>query len=129
MTTTRDVITRALKELRVIGAGEEPETSEAEDALDKLNSIMHELSALGASYTHTELALGDDFPFDDELINSAVMWLAMNLTGIFGTGITQDQYNQGLDGRETIWAAYLTVPDSSFDSGLYRTPSNRRYWN
>lgn len=128
MATTRDVIYRAMKEIRIIAPGEEPQASDVQDALQKLNSIMHGLANDGLTYTHTDLVLNDAFPFADSLIDPAVMWLAANIAGIFGQELTQKQYMDSKDGEEAVFAAYYTVPASSFDAALYRLPSNRRYW-
>lgn len=127
MATTRDVIYRALKEIRIIAPGEDPEAADTSDALAKLNGIMHSLVNEGLTYTHTDLTLNDAFPFADELIEPAVMWLAGNLAGIFDLELTQKQYIDAMNGEEAIFAAYLTVPDSSFDKGVYTLPSSRRY--
>lgn len=128
MATTRDIVYRALKEIRLIASGETPTAEEAKDALDKLNGIMHDLANNGLSYEHTDLTLNDTFPFPDSLINPSVMWLAMNISGLFRLDLSQKQFADAMDGEEAIFAAYLEIPDSSFDTGLVRLPSNRKYW-
>lgn len=129
MATTRAIITRALKELRVIAPGETADADDVSDALDKLNGIMHGLETEGLTYEHTSLTLNDDFPFDDNLHNAAIMWLTMHIAGLFGRELTAKQAMDGMAGEEAIIAAYYTVPDSSFDTALYRLPGNRRYWS
>ena len=128
MATTRDIVNRALKEIRVASSYDGVDAHDANDALDKLNSIMHALANDGTTYEHTDLALNDTFPLADSLIDPAVMWLAKNIVGLFGKGLTPYQAEMAEEGEEAIFAAYLTIPASTFDSALYRLPSNRRYW-
>ena len=44
ITTARDVITKAMRRVNILGAGEAPTAEEAQDALDMLNSIISEWS-------------------------------------------------------------------------------------
>lgn len=127
MTTTRDIINQALLEIRVTGSYGGADPQDSIDALAKLNRIMMSLTNDGLSYTHTNLALTDTFPFPANLENAAIMWLAKNIAGLFGKQLTAAQERAAKEGEEYIFAAYHTTPASVFDSGIIRLPSNRRF--
>ena len=128
MVATSEIVHRALKEIRVASSYDGIDAIDAKDALDKLNSILHGLANDGTTYEHTYLALTTTYPLADSLVNSSVMWLAKHIAGQFGKTLSRDQYYAADEGEEAIFAAYFTVPDAVFDSGLVRLPSNRKYW-
>lgn len=65
MTTTRDIITSALRRIRIVslGANETPSAEEASHCLAALNDMMHGWAAQGVDLKHSDLALGDTFWF------------------------------------------------------------------
>ncbi len=128
MTQTRDIVSQALLEIRVSSSHGGADPQDAKDALSKLNRLMHALANDGLTYEHTTLSMSDTFPWAASLEEPAIMWLAKNIAGQYAKSLTTEQAEKAEEGETAIDAAYRTVPDSVFDSGLIRLPSNRRYW-
>ena len=128
MTQTRDIVSQALLEIRVSSSHGGADPQDAKDALAKLNRLMHALANDGLTYEHTTLSMSDDFPWDASLEEPAIMWLAKNIAGQYAKSLTRERAEKAEEGETAIDAAYRAVPDSVFDSGLIRLPSNRRYW-
>lgn len=63
MTQVRQIIKFALKQLGVIDAGEEPESSEAADALYLLNQMAHDWKNDSVDLLWTDVALNDTLSF------------------------------------------------------------------
>lgn len=65
MTTARDIVTQALKRIRVvgIGTGESAPAEIANYVLGELNDMMHAWATLGVDVKHTDLAISDTFWF------------------------------------------------------------------
>ncbi len=63
MTTVRDICTRALRRNNVTASGEVPTDTEASDALDALNDMMHAWSYEGVNIPHVDFTLNDNFQF------------------------------------------------------------------
>lgn len=63
MPVTLDIVTRALRRLRILADGETPTSSEAADALAILNDMMRGWALSGVDLQHQDLALADDFAF------------------------------------------------------------------
>lgn len=127
MVQTREIVSEALKEIRVSSSHGGADPQDAKDALSKLNRLMHALANDGLTYEHTTLSMSDDFPWSASLEEPAIMWLAKNIAGQYAKSLTRDQMEKAEEGETAIDAAYREIPDSTFDSGLISLPSNRTY--
>jgi len=63
MATVRDIITQALKRIRVIASGETPQASDIADGLTALNQMMSGWATNGVNVLHNDYALADTFTF------------------------------------------------------------------
>lgn len=65
MATARDIVTSALKRIRVvgIGSGEDVPGEIAEYVLGELNDLMHSWATLGVDVKHSDLGISDTFWF------------------------------------------------------------------
>lgn len=63
MTTARQVIRLAYKQLMVTGVGEEPSSEDAADCLDLLNMMLHGWRSDGVDLLWSDIDLGDDVSF------------------------------------------------------------------
>lgn len=65
MTTARDIVTSALKRIRVVGisTGEDAPGELAVYALGELNDMMHSWATLGVDVKHSDLGISDTFWF------------------------------------------------------------------
>ena len=125
MATVRDVVTAALYRLNIPGIGDDPSPEDADRALIGLNRMLHGWTARGLNYTHTDVALSDDFPLADQYIAGTVHLLTAEIAPEFSM--------RDPDPRQTEhWFRVLQgklsdKPDAStIDKGLMRMPS--RLW-
>lgn len=63
MTTTRDIVSRALMRIRIVAPGEPVSADYAQVALDHLNAMLASLVADGVVITNAPFALADTFAF------------------------------------------------------------------
>lgn len=63
MATVRDIITRSLRRIREVGAGQSVDADDAATALDALNSMMLNWPSQGVDAKYSALALNDTFSF------------------------------------------------------------------
>lgn len=112
--------------MRVLAAGEEMDQTDAAEALEVLNDMMHSWASEGMDYTHTSLALGDTFPLASSLHQGVKAMLAVRLAddymgGQLTPGIARDASN----GMKQLLNTYITLVDSEFDPVFNNM--NRRY--
>jgi len=122
MTTTNDIVTRALKRLRVVNPRETAEAIFASEGLQALNDMMASWKANGVDTGHETLTATDDFPLEPEHEQGVTALLAVRLAGDHGmeidAGIERDA-SQGWDGLQ---AEFFTAPDGAeIDLALRRT--------
>jgi hypothetical protein len=78
MPTCRDIITRALRKVRIYGAGEEPSTEDANDALDELQNLYEQWGSGGMFGRLNDTIQTDDYeaePFDRVTISGGTVTL------------------------------------------------------
>ena len=63
MTTTREIITRAMRRIRIVDAMQQPSAEDADLVLDALNDMMQAWQWDGVPIEHTDLTLTDTFYF------------------------------------------------------------------
>lgn len=114
MATVRDVVTRALRRIRVTGAIETPEAEDAETALDALNGMLERWPALGVDAKYAPLTLDDVFAFfvppadaEGEVIDALALqgaWdAALNVPALAsGTGTFGHYYRVATAGATTL---------------------------
>lgn len=124
MTTTRDVITGALRNLKMLDA---LATAAAEDAavgLEKLNDMMFAWAADGVDVNHSALTLESPFTLADRHVRGVKALLAIELQGVFGKQASADVVMAAQNGWDALLAEYGEPEECTFDSALVRTPSN-----
>jgi hypothetical protein len=118
--TMSEVVTAALKRIRVINARKTPDAVTADDGLKALNAMMHAWKGNGVDINHMDLDAADDFPLDDEFVQGVIALLAIRLSDAYGM---QPAASIVLD-AEKCWSAllaeYVSPADATFDNGLTR---------
>jgi len=119
MTTTNDIVSRALRKARILGHGETAEADDVGAALDDLNMMLAAWKLSGVDIGHTPLALADVFPIADEFEEGAVYMLARRISDDVGfpVGFDSDDFFR------KIQSAYASIPEASAPSMLVNTSS------
>lgn len=118
MTTTRDIIERALRMIGVVAADEAMTADQADNGLGALNDMMHGWSAQGIDYAHTDLEISDPFPMDAKWRGATVALLAQRL----GPDYLVMAPDADASLRQ-LQAGFMTIPVASVPSALLRTSS------
>ncbi len=120
MATARDFVTRALRLLRVIGAGDAPTADEATDALATFNEMLAAWQIDGLDLGLPVLALGDEVlvpaPYEMALRYN----LAVKLASEFGAGLTPEIVGVAEAQERVIRAWQADVDELTVDPMLVR---------
>lgn len=126
--TARDVITRAMRLLGVIIAGNAPTTPEANNGLLALNAMLHGWKGQGVDIGHIDLTLNDNVDVADQFLNGCTAMLAVELSPEYGVPIPQAVGIAASNGWSAICAEYKEndiARDVTSDLGLRRLSANR----
>jgi len=121
VSSSAQIVARALKRLRVIGAGEDPSAEDAADGLAALNAMIAGLEADG-------LKLSGDVPLDARFEEGVIAMLAVRLADDYGATPSSGVVRDAAQGLQRLQAAFNHIPLAQFDSALRNMPS-QRYWH
>lgn len=123
MTTFRDIIERAYREIRVVAADEAMTAEQAANGLVTCNSMMHGWKLFGANIGHADAQLTDTFTLPPRFEEGTVFMLASRLGSAYATqpGFDADKWMRALQ------AAYANPPASEMPYG-FRFPPSRSRW-
>jgi hypothetical protein len=113
MATTTQIVTRALRRIRVIPAGGTPSAEDLSDGTDALTAMINGWEADGLT--------GDVLPLDARFEQGVVAMLAVRMAGEYGKEPDAVLLRDATDGWSQISAAFFAVPSSRFDSALKYT--------
>lgn len=121
MTTTSEIVTRALRKIEVASSDEDPSAEILDEGLAALNAMMHAWKLQGVDLSHTNLALDDTFSLDPEYEEGTVYLLASRLS---------PDYTRPANFDADAWfrafqAAYATIDEVSMPSLLINTTTQR----
>lgn len=122
MTTSRQIIERAYRKLRVVAIDEPMTADQAQTGLVALNSMMHGWELQGVSIGHSDLALITEFNMAERFHEAVVYCLAAKMA--------PDLSAQPPDADphfRTIQAHYIDVPVSKIGLSLRYPPSRGRW--
>jgi hypothetical protein len=126
MTTASDIVTGALRFLKVLAVGDSVDAASASATIDQLNDYLNGLNARGAVYPSGTLALGDTVDIPDELVGDLKRALAKKCEGDFGQLLQGPDRAEAVRSDQRIVAYYTTVYPAGQDLGLGQMPSQRR---
>ena len=119
MTTMADMVTLALKRLRVINPRKVPDAAAAAEGLSALNAMMHSWKGQAVDIDHVDLEASDDFPLGEEHVQGVAALLAIRLAGDYGVQIDQGIVRDAEMGWSALEAEFIDPPDDAeADYGL-----------
>lgn len=106
MATATDIINRAGKRATVLADEGTFTASEAVDALQIMNDMMHGFGPMGIYYAHATLSATDTVNMPDEQLRNLVLMLSKELAIEFGLGIDPGLALEIENARAQLQAAY-----------------------
>lgn len=125
MTKTRDIVTAALRRIKVTAKTEDPTPNDSAFTLDRLNRMMFEWKAQGVDTSHTELGLNADFPLDVEFEGATIALLAQTVAPDYGKAVPSELRDEADTGWDVIQTITLQAPPAAVDDALLDMPSQR----
>jgi len=124
MATAQDVISRSLRMLTAIQAGESASAEDMDIGVKALNDILFRYPGLA----HTAYASSSTVTFDDKHLGNVAYMLAYELAAEFGRPIPQVVAKEYPGAQSRFAAQYQHVSDDTtlkmaVDSGLLNMPS------
>jgi hypothetical protein len=113
--TALEVITRALRTLKVYGAGEDPSAADEEDCLLALNNMLAGWSINGIDLAHITLIASDTLDVPDDHLEAICLSLAERIAGDFGAEITPANQAIADQGRAAIRAYHFNIATLGID--------------
>lgn len=130
MATANDIVNRAAKRLGILAEAETLSANAAVDALAQLNEMMHGFGPRGIHYAHTTLEAADTVNVPDEQIRNVALLLCQEMADEYGIEIGPQLASAILDARQSLIAAYYTIPRAVGDRALVRrTSAYGQGWN
>lgn len=118
MTTARDIVTMALKDLSVVESGEEPAGGEATDGLDALNQMLASWIYDGIDLEFENLSLSSIVPYPDDHIGPFRYNLAVRLAPQFEVQPSVFVVKLADDGYLQLQRNYLDPDELGIDEAL-----------
>lgn len=118
MSSSADIVTRALKRIRVIDANETPAAEDASNGLEALNAMVASWAAKGVN-------VSSDIPLPAKHEAGIIALLAVRLSSDYGADVSQQLAIDARDGWFSLQADYIRAPDATFDTALTKMPSQR----
>jgi len=120
MATALDLVTRAMRKLRVIGSGEEPTAAEGADCLSALNDMLAIWEIEGIDLAPTALVLSDTIDLPDSHIEALCANLAIAIADDFGAQVSPLLHARAESGKASLMAYHFAIADLASDHSLAR---------
>lgn len=125
--TAQQVITGALRFMRVLGTGETANADDSAQALIHLNDYLNGLNARGGTYANVALILTDAVPIAQELEGDLKRALARYMCADWqGNPMPRSDMVDCIKSDQRLLATFTTVDPAGSDGGLLAMPSQRR---
>lgn len=116
MATANDVITRALRMIGVLAAGEAASAEDAADALGALNDMLRDWEADGVSLGFAPLSsVGGALGVPDDALRAIKFNLAVELAPEYSTEPSPTVLNTARDTYRQLLGASMLVSEANFD--------------
>ena len=109
MTTAREMLTGALRLIRVIAEEETPNDVALADGLTILNETLHSFKAHGADLGFQDITLDDAVPVPKELVRGFRYIMAAELAPEYGATLTPEVNVRETEARTTVAAYYTRI--------------------
>jgi hypothetical protein len=116
MSSSAQIVTRALKRLGVIDPSESPSASEAADGLATLNAMLASWAAHGVN-------VSPDVPLPAKHEKGVTALLAVDLSAEYPGSLTPRVEADAAEGWQALQAEYISAPLATFDCALIGMPS------
>lgn len=120
MSSSAQIVTRALRRLKVLGANEDPAAADAADGLAALNAMLAAWQAKG-------VYVAGDVPLEARFEEGVVALLAVRLADDFSATASASVVRDAEEGWNALTAAFCPVPSAQFDSALTNMPSQHNW--
>ena len=125
--TAQQIVTGALKYLRVLSAVQTPTADDADNALTHLNDYLNGLNSRGAIFPNVTLTISDTVPIAQELEGDLKRALAKYMSADWsGSPMPPADRAEAIRSDQRIVAAHTTIDPAGSDFGLQQMPSQRR---
>lgn len=125
--TALQVLTRAMRRIKVLASSEAMGSDDLADGLVTLNGMMHGLATRGAYYAHVDLAATSTVNMPDEMIDSLVWLAAEALAPDYGYAFTPKEETQILGALQALQAGYKMTRPAPAPRGLLRNMPGRYF--
>jgi hypothetical protein len=116
MSSSAQIVTRALKRLALVEPGESPAAADAADGLAALNAML-------AGWEADGINVSPDVPLPAKHEEGVTALLAVRLAGDYGKEAGSQVYADARTGMARLEADYISAPLAVFDSALVGMPS------
>jgi hypothetical protein len=116
MSSSAEIVTRALKRLNLVAPGEDPAAADAADGLAALNAML-------AGWQADGIDVSPDVPLPSKYEEGVVAMLAVRLAPDYGKEAHPQVYADASRGRKRLQGGYISPPLSKFDLALFAAPS------
>jgi hypothetical protein len=125
MATALEVITSALRKLKVYAAGEEPGAEDAEDCLTALNGMLFAWTINGIDLAHATLALTDELDVPDDHLETIRLSLAERIASDFGADVSPIDMAIADQGRAALRAYHFSIATIGIDHPAAQPDANK----
>jgi hypothetical protein len=112
MSTSAEIVTRALKRLGLVEPGESPAAADAEDGLAALNAMI-------AGWEADGINVSPDVPLPAKHEEGVTALLAVRLAPDYNRTPSPLVFADAEKGMERLYADYISAPIAAFDSALH----------
>lgn len=117
--TANQILTRALRRLKVLAAEATMSAADLADGLVTMNGAMHGFGPKGIAYAHiADLASADTVNMPDELIDSLVWMIADALAPEYEVVLSERDLVALVDAKNMLQAAYHIQPPAGSEPML-----------
>ena len=118
MAVTSDIVTRAMRSLRLLSSGEEPTADEMSDGIIALNDMLFAWRIEGLDIAHISLAENDTIDVPEDHLGTIRLALAARIGGEYGAELTPYDQMALDEGMKALRAYYLNLSDLVPDNPL-----------
>lgn len=113
MTKVAEIVAQALKELRVIGSNEAPDSDDAQDCVTELNQMMREWGVEGIALGWSDVVdVTSDLPVPPEANGPLAMNLAVRMAAQFSKEVRPDTAGKA-DAGKTMLMNQIALNESA----------------